>query len=127
MWSFSMYDVEHPSFALKAAVAANVLAPPSLTLEQVRELQEAEIVEYSKPDFQNELCTALETTPEKRAHVRQQLCLQVQVPIVGRLGFEPTALGVSQATLAILQYHGEAQVQRRNSILLDLLHPKPFA
>ena len=32
-----------------------------------------------------------------------------QVPIVGRLGFEPTALGVSQATLAILQYHGEAQ------------------
>ncbi|CAE7938614.1 NaCP60E [Symbiodinium necroappetens] len=52
MWSLSMYDVEHPSFALKAAVAANVLAPPSLTLEQVRELQEAEIVEYSKPDFQ---------------------------------------------------------------------------
>ena len=28
---------------------------------------------------------------------------------MGRLGFEPTALGVSQATLAILQYHGEAQ------------------
>eukprot|EP00439_Symbiodinium_sp_Y106_P003767 s7787_g1.t1 len=109
MWSLSMNDVEHPSFALKAAVAANVLAPPSLTLEQVLSLQEAEIAEYSKPEFQNELYAALETTPEESAHVRQQLCLQVQVPIVGRLGFEPTALGVSQATLAILQYHGEAQ------------------
>ena len=59
----------HRAPCRQAAVAANVLAPPSLTLEQVRELQEraagscefwepcrfsqeAEIVEYSKPDFQ---------------------------------------------------------------------------
>ncbi|CAE7591547.1 Scn10a [Symbiodinium pilosum] len=108
MWSLSMYDAEHPSSALKAAVAANVLAPPSLTLEQVLELQEAEIAEYSKTTFQTELYAALESgCPEEKAHLRQELCLKAQVPIVGRFGFEPTALGVSQATLAILRHHGE--------------------
>ncbi|CAE6936430.1 NaCP60E [Symbiodinium natans] len=98
MWSLSLYDAEHPSSAVKAAVSANVLAPPSLTLQQVLELQEAEIAAYSKPDFQtlsrslvgfasalvkhfarpdvrNELYAALEAaSPEQKAHVRQQLC-----------------------------------------------------
>ena len=34
---------------------------------------------------------------------------QQQVPIIGRLGFEPTALGVCQATLAILRHHEEVK------------------
>lgn len=43
------------------------------------------------------------------------LCLQshpkwtLQVPLVAALGFEPTALGVCQATNAVLQYHSEGK------------------
>ena len=33
----------------------------------------------------------------------------LQVPLVAALGFEPTALGVCQATNAVLQYHSEGK------------------
>ncbi|CAK8994317.1 unnamed protein product [Durusdinium trenchii] len=112
----------------EAAVASNVIAPPALSLEQVVEMQEAEIAAYSKPEFQNQLWKILESAPpEEHAHLRQQLCLDVQVPLVASMGFEPTALGVCQATEAVLQFHGEGKVQRRNAILTDLLNPKPLA
>ncbi|CAJ1394841.1 unnamed protein product [Effrenium voratum] len=102
--------------ARQAAVASNVLAPPSLSLEQVVEMQEAEIAEYSKPEFQNELYATLSAaTPEELAHLRQELCLKIQVPIVAQRGFEPTALGVSQATQQILRYHGEGKAPARSA------------
>lgn len=127
MWSLSLYGESHDS-AVQAAVAANVLAPPSLSLQQVVELQEAEIAAYSKQDFQKELWSILDSAPvEQHAHLRQQLCLGIQVPLVAALGFEPTALGVCQATKAVLQYHSEGKVQRRNAILMDLLNPKPLS
>ena len=48
---------------------------------------------------------------------RDLLCLRsqpkflstLQVPLVAALGFEPTALGVCQATKAVLQYHSEGK------------------
>ena len=72
---------------MQAAVAANVLAPPSLTLEQVLELQdvyssrqhqqpllvfhcneqEAEIAEYSKTTFQTLKCRLYATDVSSRA------------------------------------------------------------
>eukprot|EP00930_Biecheleria_cincta_P052920 TRINITY_DN38228_c0_g1_i1.p1 TRINITY_DN38228_c0_g1~~TRINITY_DN38228_c0_g1_i1.p1 ORF type:complete len:160 (+),score=38.15 TRINITY_DN38228_c0_g1_i1:46-480(+) len=129
MASLAMFAAAGPAMCKQTAVAGNVLAPPALSLEQVLQMQDAEIAEYSKNDFQERLWAALEAAgpeAEHKTHARQELCLPVQVPIVGRLGFEPTQLGVAQAARASMEHDTSEDVIKRNAVLVKLLNPKPL-
>eukprot|EP00933_Yihiella_yeosuensis_P002856 TRINITY_DN105017_c0_g1_i1.p1 TRINITY_DN105017_c0_g1~~TRINITY_DN105017_c0_g1_i1.p1 ORF type:complete len:147 (-),score=13.75 TRINITY_DN105017_c0_g1_i1:69-509(-) len=108
---------------------AHSLAPPALELEQVIELQDCLIDAYAKVDFQKKLEDVLREAGHdwaKQAYARQLLCLEVQAPLLGRFGFEPSALGVVQSEDAFLPYLSNSEVTSRNRRLTELLNPAPF-
>jgi len=77
---------------------------PTLTRQQIIEIQDALIQEYQKKEFQDKLHAAMAAAgsdPVAQLHARQAVCLPIQGPIVAKYGFEPSLRGVQQ-TLSFL-------------------------
>lgn len=75
------------------------VAPVQLTREEEVAFQEELIAGYSEASFFPRLHKAWYSADDmiERMRLRQQVCMEVQAPVLGRYGFEPSPKGVAQS------------------------------
>jgi len=82
------------------SMAAPKPPPPQLTSEQAHGILDELMPTFISKDFQRRMRTLWESTPEymEKVRLRQELCLEVQGPVISKYGFKPTAAGVSKSS-----------------------------
>mmetsp|Transcript_108647 Transcript_108647/g.324925 ORF Transcript_108647/g.324925 Transcript_108647/m.324925 type:complete len:270 (-) Transcript_108647:97-906(-) len=100
---------------------------PTMTKEQVIEMEELLMVEYKKREFQDLLHKAWKDAQGDvmgRMKKRQELTLPIQIPIITRYGFEGSKKGLAQSTAAVQSCPDQTEEMLRNhQILMWLCDP----
>ncbi|CAK9089120.1 Aspartate-semialdehyde dehydrogenase [Durusdinium trenchii] len=99
---------------------------PELLLKDALEMQELLIAGYRKASFQAALhrrWAAAAGDALLEAKARQEVCAQVQFPILRRFGFEASRRGLARSLVAFRPLNGVAEVAERNAQMHVLVNP----
>mmetsp|Transcript_121889 Transcript_121889/g.379416 ORF Transcript_121889/g.379416 Transcript_121889/m.379416 type:complete len:553 (-) Transcript_121889:108-1766(-) len=102
--------------------------PPQVTLsrEQAKAMENELIQRYSAEEFQAKLRKAFEaagTDTVKQGRARQEVCLEVQKPVLRKFGFEASKRGVTMSVQAFQPFNGDPEIAERNNLLAWLVNP----
>lgn len=99
----------------------------SLTLEDAIKLEDGLIKGYITEVFQNKIWDAWKAHGNDALEIakkRQEICLEVQGPVIQQFGFEPTRAGVAQSVKAFTpEMNAHPEIGWRNSLMGYLINP----
>lgn len=101
---------------------------PHLTRDQAWQLQEELINGYTQKEFQRKLHQTWFAAEDQvsKIKVRQQLCLEVQGPVISKYGFDASRAGVAKSVLAFRrkELEEDVEISQRNFLLGWLTDPE---
>mmetsp|Transcript_7065 Transcript_7065/g.21459 ORF Transcript_7065/g.21459 Transcript_7065/m.21459 type:complete len:508 (+) Transcript_7065:179-1702(+) len=79
--------------------------PQQLTREQAHGILDEVLPKFMDKDFQRRMRERWESTTDhfEKVRLRQELCLEIQAPVMAKYGYKPTAAGVSKSSAQIMR------------------------
>mmetsp|Transcript_9342 Transcript_9342/g.18802 ORF Transcript_9342/g.18802 Transcript_9342/m.18802 type:complete len:513 (-) Transcript_9342:155-1693(-) len=79
--------------------------PQQLTREQAHGILDEVLPQFNSKDFQRKMRELWDSTPDyfEKVKLRQELCLEIQGPVIAKYGYKATPAGVSKSSSQIMK------------------------